>query len=334
MHGWKEHGNSCDALCLQGEGAQEEYEWDDDSEGEGGVRPSRLRVVKRHGDEFVVGLDEAWQHAATSDDEYAPMSGETKALACFSCHPVFLVAILYFQPLPLLTVVRFSSWLLVIPAAAADYEAHSGDSSFRRRRRGGGSSVATGSRHLPPAGSAWLPAGRSKLQQHQHAAQGLGTGVPQVVATGHAEGRNVLRIRINRPAPATAGTAVDAPAVPAANGRKGRASNGRISDEGCPLQLLAGLANDVVTPQAQQQQQQGPAAGSNGGGTAQGATPEPVALVAKRLLRVRSGGRRQTTADMTQLAVEHAAPFCRALHLHLPTLCPCRTRLEPCIVPC
>ncbi|EFN51017.1 hypothetical protein CHLNCDRAFT_141567 [Chlorella variabilis] len=107
-------------------------------------------------------------------------------------------------------------------APMSDYEAHSGDSSFRRRRRGGG-------------------------------------------------------------------TAVDAPAVPAANGRKGRASNGRISDEGCPLQLLAGLANDVVTPQAQQQQQQGPAAGSNGGGTAQGATPEPVALVAKRLLRDAAG---------------------------------------------
>lgn len=100
------------------------------------------------------------------------------------------------------------------------------------------------------------------------------------MSTGEAEGRNLLRIKINRP-PTAAGAAAGAEV---GGGKQGEAGGGKDGDSSCPLEFLAGLADDVATPQAghlQQQQQQGPAASA--------APPaDPVVLLSKQLLRVRA----------------------------------------------
>ncbi|KAI3424472.1 hypothetical protein D9Q98_010023 [Chlorella vulgaris] len=170
----------------------------EDSEEEGGKRRSRQRQRKHYGDEFVVGLDEAWNDASQSDDDYQP------------------------------------------------------NAEGGRRNRNGG--------------PAWAPPPDTTAQ---------------VVSTGEAEGRNLLRIKINRP-PTAAGAAAGAEV---GGGKQGEAGGGKDGDSSCPLEFLAGLADDVATPQAghlQQQQQQGPAASA--------APPaDPVVLLSKQLLRDSSG---------------------------------------------
>ncbi|KAI3424473.1 hypothetical protein D9Q98_010023 [Chlorella vulgaris] len=171
----------------------------EDSEEEGGKRRSRQRQRKHYGDEFVVGLDEAWNDASQSDDDYQPNA----------------------------------------------------EAGGRRNRNGG---------------PAWAPPPDTTAQ---------------VVSTGEAEGRNLLRIKINRP-PTAAGAAAGAEV---GGGKQGEAGGGKDGDSSCPLEFLAGLADDVATPQAghlQQQQQQGPAASA--------APPaDPVVLLSKQLLRDSSG---------------------------------------------
>ncbi len=54
-----------------GDGEDDGEGWED-SEEEGGKRRSRQRQRKHYGDEFVVGLDEAWNDASQSDDDYQP----------------------------------------------------------------------------------------------------------------------------------------------------------------------------------------------------------------------------------------------------------------------
>lgn len=62
----------CPRAALQDTDGEDDGEGWEDSEEEGGKRRSRQRQRKHYGDEFVVGLDEAWNDASQSDDDYQP----------------------------------------------------------------------------------------------------------------------------------------------------------------------------------------------------------------------------------------------------------------------
>lgn len=153
-----------------------------------------------------------------------------------------------------------SSAALLVPPA--DYDGEGGD---KRRRRAGSRSAAASSGH------AWA-ASAAAQQQQQPSGSGLaGAGIPEVVATEAADGRNVLRIKINRPGKqGEAGAAA------------GGSASARGGDPGCPLNFLAGLADGMGTPMGQQ------AAAGGGAAAAPKAEPkaEPVMLLSKKLLRV------------------------------------------------
>lgn len=253
------------------------------------------------------GLDEAWAAAQHSDDDYQPHSGEAGAgmgsqarrgpaqkrqqqqlrLAdqpwqagqggrkawrrhwrCSAVKPCIEGGSVRPQPVdPKLTSSAHAKALLLL---SPDYE---GDD--KRRRRAGSRSAAASSGH------AWAASAAALQQQQQPSGSGLaGAGMPEVVATEAADGRNVLRIKINRP-----GKQGEAGAVGAAAGGSAR---GRGSDPGCPLNFLAGLADGMGTPMGQQGAAGGVAAVGSGAAAAPKDAPkaEPVVLLSKKLLRV------------------------------------------------
>lgn len=180
----------------------------------------------------------------------------------------------------------------------SDYEDQSGGGSRQRRRAGGSRSAAASS------GPGWYAAAAAAAsggtEQQQSGSAGLaGGGMPEVVATGVAEGRNVLRIKINRPppapapaapAPAAAGGKRDEAAGPAAAPGAGGAGEARRgSDPGCPLNFLAGLADGTGTPLGDQGRAAPPGAAGAAGSAEAGGTAEPVMLLSKKLLRDEGG---------------------------------------------
>ncbi|KAL4431309.1 hypothetical protein ABPG75_006565 [Micractinium tetrahymenae] len=184
----------------------------------------------------------------------------------------------------------------------SDYEGAGGD---KRRRRAGSRSAAASSGH------AW---GAAQQQQQQSGSGLAGGGVPEVVATEVADGRNVLRIKINRPGKQGEGGGAGAGAT------TGGSAHGRGSDPGCPLNFLAGLADGMGTPVGQQGAAGGAAAGAGaaaaGGGAAapkDAPKAEPVVLLSKKLLRDDAGAVTGVTCKLgweqgsrTALAVSRA----------------------------